>query len=83
MASPEKAALMGFPIFESTANSYGCQTLAWDQLKDAHEALGNSMHVPNAAGVLLATCDIAFCAIVLGSAGQRVSVAMLFDSFLV
>lgn len=45
---------MGFPIFESTANSYGLQILRPSQdLHDSHACIGNSMFVPNAAAVLL------------------------------
>lgn len=55
LTSAEKACLMGYPILESTAAAYGCHPLAWDQLTDPHANLGNSMHVPNAGGVILAT----------------------------
>ncbi|CAL1131593.1 unnamed protein product [Cladocopium goreaui] len=55
LAAAEKAALLGFPILQSTCNSYGCQRLQWEELSNPHGALGNSMHVPNAAAVILST----------------------------
>ena len=54
LAAIEKGTTMGFPLLESTANAYGCQKLCLQDLVDPHACFGNSMHVPNVGGVLLA-----------------------------
>ena len=44
---------MGFPVVQKAADAYGCQTLDVNRLQcGGHVAVGNSMHVPNAAMVI-------------------------------
>ncbi len=54
LSAAEKGSLLGFPLLESTANAYGCQRLFLQNLDDPHACFGNTMHVPNVGGVILA-----------------------------
>ena len=52
----EKFAAMGFPVTWDVADSFGCQVVHPSMaFKRPHSLIGNSMVVPNCAGVILAT----------------------------
>lgn len=54
LTSLEKFRMMGFPVTEDVATSFGCQLVRPTlDFKDPHGAIGNSMCVPNAAAMVL------------------------------
>ena len=67
LLAKEKFFLMGFPVTDTVAAAYGCGKLDPANIfTNPHFLVGNSMHVGNAAAVILATLlsvDLFFCCI--------------------